>query len=680
MRSLVQDWFRLARSAEARPFLLIALCADGAFLFVFLVAIQSYLPEQHGGGVGLAGYALAAYGAAKLVAQLFAGRVVDRFGSSRAAQIGLGIIALGQAGLIGAVVQPAAVLPAAAVYGFGSAVLWPALYARASQRFPQEERAKLAAAITVTTGIALALGLGLGLALPAAFPYAAATVIALGVVLLAAVAATNLAGPDLRDTEEEQSVSLRAVIATALDRRRLVFALFVLLESVAIGSLQAIFRSYGRDLLGVSFRHELLLLAPALLTGAGAVVVGGVLADRFGRLPLLSVGFLTTGVAVWLLAGVVQPAALIPLAVLGGVGAGLAMPSMSALSMDLSRTAGQGTVLAWFMMMEGLGHAGGAALGGWVNSSADPAGVLRVAAVLFFSIGLVSSVGLVSGNVSTAQGPDASTGGLPASPPKLGARRRMRLWTASGALVFGLGVPSLALYWAMAPSSQVYGTIITHGPRDDKVVALTFDDGPNDPWTLRIADVLDGYGVKGTFFVVGRNAAAHPEIVRSLVERGHLVGNHSYHHRKRDAIFDVTYGELTDAERSIASAGGVCPAFFRSPNGFHTPWQLHAVSTHRMQAIGWDVNPNDWKRHDSAALERSVVRSVRPGSIILLHDGEDTRDVTDRSVTVAALPGIIRDLQSNGYRFVRLDELLHLPPYLPTCAVVARVGHARQHS
>jgi NNP family nitrate/nitrite transporter-like MFS transporter len=407
MIGLVRDWFRLARSANARLFLLIALFTDSAFLFVFLVAIQSYL---HGASLGLPGYALAVYGAAKLTAQLFAGRLIDRLGSARAAQIGLAVIAAGQAALLAGIVTPNAVLPAAAIYGLGSAVLWPALYARASRQFPKEERAKLGAALTVTTGIALILGLGLGLALPAGFPYAAATMIALVAVVLAAIATTRLqaSGTELQDAEELGAISLRALVTKALDPPRLGFAFFVLLESAAIGSLQAIFRSYGRDLLGVSFRHELLLLAPAALLGAGAVVVGGALADRLGRLRLLSIGFTTAGLALWLLSGVVQPAALVPLAALGGVGAGLAMPSMSALLMDLSRTAGQGTVLAWFMVMEGLGHAGGAALGGWINASVDPAGVLRLAATLFLAIGAGAVTSLAWGNLADGRRSGAS--------------------------------------------------------------------------------------------------------------------------------------------------------------------------------------------------------------------------------------------------------------------------------
>ncbi len=250
----------------------------------------------------------------------------------------------------------------------------------------------------------------------------------------------------------------------------------------------------------------------------------------------------------------------------------------------------------------------------------------------------------------------------------------MRLWKFTGACVFGLGAPLLAVYWAMSPSSQMYGTIVTHGPRDQQVVALTFDDGPSVPWTLQIADVLDRYGIKGAFFEVGKNVDAHPAISAEMVARGHLVGNHSYQHRKRDSILQLGYGELDRAEKSIAAATGMCPALYRMPNGFHTPWQLHKVSGSHMTTIGWDVNPNDWKNPAADALARNVIDSARPGSIILLHDGEDTKSITNRSATLAALPTIIEGLQAKGYRFVRLDELLQKPAYLPSCAGLKQVG------
>lgn len=173
--------------------------------------------------------------------------------------------------------------------------------------------------------------------------------------------------------------------------------------------------------------------------------------------------------------------------------------------------------------------------------------------------------------------------------------------------------------------------------------------------------------MKATFFVVGANAEAQPEAVRALVEEGHLVGNHSYKHRKRDALLDPRYGELSHAEESIAKAAGVCPALFRPPNGFHTPWQLHEVAAQGMRAVGWDVQPSDWEDPSPGMIVTRVVDSVKPGSIVLLHDGSDTRQGVDRSVTLDALPGIIEGLRDKGYRFVRVDELLSVQPYLSDC-------------
>jgi len=226
----------------------------------------------------------------------------------------------------------------------------------------------------------------------------------------------------------------------------------------------------------------------------------------------------------------------------------------------------------------------------------------------------------------------------------------------------------LGYYWASSPSSQMYGSITTHGPRDEKLVALTFDDGPNQPWTLEIAETLKRYDVKATFFVVGANAEAAPQVVRTLTEEGHLVGNHSYGHHKRDALLDLRYGELSHAEEAIAKAAGVCPALFRPPNGFHTPWQLRTVSSHQMRTVGWDVQPSDWEDPPAEEIVRRVVDSVRPGSIVLLHDGSDTKQGVDRSATLNALPGIIEGLRARGYRFVRVDELLSVQPYISTCA------------
>lgn len=237
-----------------------------------------------------------------------------------------------------------------------------------------------------------------------------------------------------------------------------------------------------------------------------------------------------------------------------------------------------------------------------------------------------------------------------------------------------LALPPLALallgagyYEAMTPSSQLYGRLVSHGLRSQPLVALTFDDGPNGGWTLAVARLLEDRGVRGTFFLVGENVAADPSTARELVAGGHLVGNHSYHHRKRDALLDPSYAEMGQAEAAIRRATGVCPALFRPPNGFHTPWQLRAVARRGLLAVTWDVQPSDWKGPSPEELARRVVEGARSGSIVLLHDGLDTRQGVDRSQLLAALPAIIDGLQARGFRLARLDELLGVAPYLPDC-------------
>jgi peptidoglycan/xylan/chitin deacetylase (PgdA/CDA1 family) len=242
--------------------------------------------------------------------------------------------------------------------------------------------------------------------------------------------------------------------------------------------------------------------------------------------------------------------------------------------------------------------------------------------------------------------------------------RRTRRWlTAAGsATVVGLAC------WvgANSPTATWFGHQVGHGPRDRPTVALTFDDGPNDPATGQIASILDAAGVKGTFFVVGKAADRRPAIVRSLVDHGHLVGNHSQHHDETSWL-DPRYPELDRAERAIQAAAGVCPAWFRAPHGQHTPFVAHVVSSAGMRMVGWDVSAGDWLATDPVALARKVVDRARPGSVIDLHDGLDGDVTADRSVLVRALPLILDGLAGKGLVPVRLDELLGGRAYLPTC-------------
>jgi peptidoglycan/xylan/chitin deacetylase (PgdA/CDA1 family) len=221
-----------------------------------------------------------------------------------------------------------------------------------------------------------------------------------------------------------------------------------------------------------------------------------------------------------------------------------------------------------------------------------------------------------------------------------------------------IGANSLTATW--------FGRLVNHGPRQAGLVAITFDDGPDARFTPLVRDVLDRYGVKGTFFTVGKALDARPDIARALVADGHLLGNHSYHH---DALrwLEPGYPELDHAQRAFKRRLGVCPTFFRPPHGQHTPFMARAAAGHRMTMVGWDVSARDWATSDSRFVARKVLSQVRPGSIILLHDGIDGNLHADRSVVVRALPLIVNGLRARGLRPVRLDRLLRRPAYRGRC-------------
>ena len=226
---------------------------------------------------------------------------------------------------------------------------------------------------------------------------------------------------------------------------------------------------------------------------------------------------------------------------------------------------------------------------------------------------------------------------------------------------------SIALVlWVAAndPTVEWFGHIRTHGDRHDSRVALTFDDGPDDPFTLEISKVLDDHGVKGTFFEVGKAIDAEPRITRALYEHGQLLGNHSYEHDQWRWL-DPRYPELERTQKAFRRAIGTCPAYYRPPHGDRTPFIAHVVNDHRMRIIMWNVSANDWAEKNPRTIARNIVSRAKPGSIILLHDGLDGRPSVDRTVLVRALPLILDGLRTKHLRPVGLDELIGGPAYIP---------------
>jgi peptidoglycan-N-acetylglucosamine deacetylase len=256
-----------------------------------------------------------------------------------------------------------------------------------------------------------------------------------------------------------------------------------------------------------------------------------------------------------------------------------------------------------------------------------------------------------------------AVGALVRVEPRARTAGRVRA-AATAAVVITVGVTC----WvgANSPTATWFGSQVSHGSRDGRQVAITFDDGPDDPYTLEIAQILDERDAKGTFFMVGKALDRRPDIARQLRADGHLLGNHSYHHDSWRWL-DPRYPELERTQRAFRRHLGVCPAYYRAPHGQHTPFLAHVVGDHGMTMVGWDVSAGDWKTDDARLVARRVLDDVEPGSIIVLHDGLDGSVKADRSVLVRAMPLILDGLARRGLKPVRLDALLDESGYGDHC-------------
>jgi peptidoglycan/xylan/chitin deacetylase (PgdA/CDA1 family) len=243
--------------------------------------------------------------------------------------------------------------------------------------------------------------------------------------------------------------------------------------------------------------------------------------------------------------------------------------------------------------------------------------------------------------------------------------RRLRTLSVGSALVVtttGL----IGYFGATTASATWFGGGVRHGPRTTNEVAITFDDGPDAGTTPEIMRILDENGVKATFFVVGKQLEAEPQIVRALYDDGNLVANHSYH-LDDWRFLDPSYPELERTQQAFARTVGTCPVWFRPPHGQHTPFMANVVRKHNMRMAMWDVSAGDNRETDPQELAARVLAKVRGGSIIDLHDGIDGKPSVDRSVVVKALPIILAGLHDRGLDPVRLDELMGGNAY-QTCA------------
>lgn len=236
-------------------------------------------------------------------------------------------------------------------------------------------------------------------------------------------------------------------------------------------------------------------------------------------------------------------------------------------------------------------------------------------------------------------------------------RRPMRLGLSLAMLgiIAGIGLTVVAVL----PDNHVYGTVFSEVQTPNKVVALTFDDGPYPPYTDQVLDVLKEYHVPATFFVVGKNADNHPELIRRIHMEGHQLGNHTYNHvdlLKADR--NTVVSEVDRTNKIIAEITGQTPHVVRPPHGFRDPVVMEVMAERGMKVVEWSIMSRDWTNPGVDAIVSRTLSKVQNGSVILLHDGDGVASKASRAQTVEALRHIIRELQAQGYRFVTVDEIL----------------------
>jgi peptidoglycan/xylan/chitin deacetylase (PgdA/CDA1 family) len=211
------------------------------------------------------------------------------------------------------------------------------------------------------------------------------------------------------------------------------------------------------------------------------------------------------------------------------------------------------------------------------------------------------------------------------------------------------------------PSGPAPQYHVNQGP---KAIALTIDDGPDPRYTPEVLEILAEHRIAATFCMVGRNAAAHRDLVGRISDAGHEIANHTWSHPNDLAALpvDQVQQEIEQANQTLEDASGSPPVFFRAPGGAFTPAALAVCARLGLQPLAWSVDPHDWKQPGSARIVDTVLHTTRTGSIILNHDGGG-----DRSQTVAALRTYLPQLLDAGYRFVTPSPTATSEPSTEPC-------------
>lgn len=226
-----------------------------------------------------------------------------------------------------------------------------------------------------------------------------------------------------------------------------------------------------------------------------------------------------------------------------------------------------------------------------------------------------------------------------------------RLFFAAVIILF-LAIAGLGVAF---PQLSLFGKFICHGKNSERCVALTFDDGPDPRSTPQLLDLLKAAKIEATFFCIGKNVEANPELAARIVSESHLLQNHSYAHSHFTNFFSVARlkTELLRTQTTIQAATGIVPQFFRPPMGLSNPRIFRAARELNLQVIGWSARGLDTQISEPKRIVTRIVRRLKPGAIILLHDGNIPAGRLEQTVKL-----LLENLRDCGYDVVRLDKLL----------------------
>lgn len=222
-----------------------------------------------------------------------------------------------------------------------------------------------------------------------------------------------------------------------------------------------------------------------------------------------------------------------------------------------------------------------------------------------------------------------------------------------------------AIYWFfMSSYSQVFGKFPYKARTDKKQIALTFDDGPNEPYTSEIVDYLRSKNIKATFFQVGKCVDRYPEVTKKIFHDGHLIGNHSLSHKYNKYFTEHDFDkEIAESQAIISGVIGKTPACFRPPWLWRYPKLFKTLKKHELNPVSGEFcDVLEVFQPNAKHIARRVLAKAKPGAIIIFHDGIEAKG-GNRSQTAGAVKIVVDELLKQNYQFVTVDKLLGIPDY-----------------